>query len=67
MTGELIWTIVFGVIATAIGVVTIWQNFQIVHVKIESKTNSTACHRWELNLNAVLQRSHGRGWYRYGM
>jgi hypothetical protein len=45
MTGELIWTIIFGVIATAIGVVTIWQNFQIVHVKIESKTNSTACHR----------------------
>ena len=37
MTGELVWSIVFGIIATAIGVVTIWQNFQIVKIKIESK------------------------------
>jgi hypothetical protein len=36
MAAELIWSIVFGVIATIIGLVTIWQNFQIVRVKVES-------------------------------
>ncbi|KAK7900699.1 hypothetical protein LTR67_002983 [Exophiala xenobiotica] len=35
MAAELIWSIVFGVIATIIGLVTIWQNFQIVRVKVE--------------------------------
>ena len=37
MTSELICTIVFGIAATAIGLVTIWQNFQIVNIKLESE------------------------------
>ncbi|KIX95274.1 uncharacterized protein Z520_09191 [Fonsecaea multimorphosa CBS 102226] len=35
MAAELIWTIVFGLTATAIGLVTIWQNFWGVHVEAE--------------------------------
>ncbi|KIW68151.1 hypothetical protein PV04_04117 [Phialophora macrospora] len=35
MAAELIWTIAFGIIATAVGLATIWQNFQIVKVKVE--------------------------------
>jgi len=36
MTADLVLTIIFGVTATVIGLVTIWQNFQIVQVKVES-------------------------------
>ncbi|ERF71538.1 hypothetical protein EPUS_00527 [Endocarpon pusillum Z07020] len=48
MTGEVIWTIVFGIIATTIGLVTIWQNFQIVQVKIEilQRSQSRAWYRY---------------------
>lgn len=40
MAAELVLTIVFGVIATVIGLVTIWQKVQIVQVKVESATLS---------------------------
>ena len=33
MTDGLFWTIVFGVLATAIGFVTVWQNFIIVEIR----------------------------------
>lgn len=45
MAAELIWTIVFGAIATTISLVTIWQNFQIMQVKIESKLANSLVHR----------------------
>ena len=35
MTEEIFWTITFGLVATAIGIVTIWQTFQIVEIKRE--------------------------------
>lgn len=37
MSPELVWTVIFGFVATAIGLVTIWQNAQALKVKIESK------------------------------
>lgn len=69
MTGEVIWTIVFGIIATTIGLVTMWQNFQIVQVKIESKNAGPVWCTQEgrANRETVLQRNRGRAWYRYGM
>jgi hypothetical protein len=65
MTAEIIWTIVFGVVATAIGLVTIWQNFQIAQVKVESVL---PIHKIMGGANAftVLQRAQDRPWYRYG-
>lgn len=69
MTIELISTIVFGIIATTIGLVTIWQNFQIVQVKIESKNAGPVWRTREgrANRETVLQRNQDRAWYRYGM
>ncbi len=37
MTEEIFWTVVFGLIATAIGLVTIWQNTRIVTIKREGE------------------------------
>ena len=37
MTEDVFWTIMFGLTATIIGLVTIWQNFQIVEIKRDSK------------------------------
>lgn len=42
MTDEAFWTIVFGLIATVIGCVTIWQNSQVIEVKDEGETNDIA-------------------------
>lgn len=36
MTDEVFWTIIFGLIATAIGLVTVWQNAQIVNSRRKS-------------------------------
>ena len=33
MTEEVFWTIVFGTVASAIGLVTIWQNSQIIQTR----------------------------------
>jgi hypothetical protein len=40
MTQEVFWTVLFGLSATAIGLVTIWQNFQIVEIRRESKSRT---------------------------
>lgn len=37
MTAEVLLTIIFGILTTIIGVITIWQNFQMIKVKVESK------------------------------
>jgi type III secretory pathway component EscR len=65
MAAELIWTIVFGVLATAIGVVTIWQNFQIVKIKVEGTTFTTTPIGM-LTHRTVMQRVQYRPWYGYG-
>ncbi|KAI1626672.1 hypothetical protein EDD37DRAFT_662463, partial [Exophiala viscosa] len=35
MALDIILTIVFGVVATAIGLITVWQNSRIVQIKVE--------------------------------
>jgi hypothetical protein len=42
MSSEVFWTVLFGLSATAIGLVTIWQNFQIVEIRRESESNPVA-------------------------
>ncbi|KAI1617536.1 hypothetical protein EDD36DRAFT_470093 [Exophiala viscosa] len=48
MTLDLILTILFGVLATAIVLITIWQNFQIVQVKVERLSIALGMHSYRI-------------------
>ncbi|OAP54303.1 hypothetical protein AYL99_11404 [Fonsecaea erecta] len=64
MAAELIWTIIFGLTATLVGLVTIWQNFRGVHVEVAAKADDDD----DDNGLVVSKRSQPyRTWYGWGL
>ena len=47
MSEEVFWTIVFGLTATAIGLITVWQNLVIAEIKreISAAAQETTLHK----------------------
>jgi hypothetical protein len=63
MSEEVFWTILFGALATAIGLTTIWQNRQIVMIREAMREYSTYAAEPYL-CSLVLDRYfHPRRWY----
>ncbi|KPI35335.1 uncharacterized protein AB675_9918 [Cyphellophora attinorum] len=45
MTEEVFWTIIFGIAATVIGVITVWQNARLIGFRADNQ-NGTGPRDW---------------------